>query len=251
MKLMKLAIFTLMAGVAQSCSKEEYAAKFGATYELLAAPAPSVIQGNKLVASVRYLSKCNNGGSVFEAVAKDLTTTQEMNFDVVLLSRKEPRCSNPGMFEVSYTEQVTVPLPTFPKTKGFVGKDLMIAFPPDGAYEIYKLQNAGQRSNVPLVEAATPRQHKQTMQEVQEELDTQTTEDSIAFLHHCETSETPTTCCTPMMVQALKEKIREESAVLPSTTSPNATKQEDRPGLFDAAASATADVFTSIGNSEL
>ena len=197
-----------MAGVAQSCSKEEYAAKFGATYELLAAPAPSVIQGNKLVASVRYLSKCNNGGSVFEAVAKDLTT--EMNFDVVLLARKEPRCSNPGMFEVSYTEQVTVPLPTFPKTKGFVGKDLMIAFPPDGAYEIYKLQNAGQRSNVPLVEAATP-----------------------------------------MMVQALKEKIREESAVLPSTTSPNATKQEDRPGLFDAAASATADVFTSIGNSEL
>jgi hypothetical protein len=55
-----------------------------------------------------------------------------------------------------------------------------------------------------------------------------------------------------MMVQALKEKIiREETAVLSSTTSPNATDQEERPGLSDAAASATADLFTSIGNSEL
>ena len=248
MKSMKLAIFTLVAGVAQSCSKEEYAAKFGATYELLAAPAPSVIQGNNLVASVRYLSKCNNGGSVFEAVAKDLPTEMMNNFDVVLLSRKEPRCSNPGMFEVSYVEQVTVPLPTFPKTKGFMGKDLMIAFPPDGAYQIYKLQNAGQRSNVPRVETA---HHKQTMQEVQEELETQTKEDSIAFLHHCETSETPTTCCTPMMVHALKEKIRQESVDLLDGTSPNATDQEDRPRLSDAAASSTADLFTSIGNSEL
>jgi hypothetical protein len=247
---MKLAILTLVAGVAQSCSKEEYAAKFGATYELLAAPAPKVIHGNQLVANVKYLSKCHKGGSVFEAVAKDLPTEMMNNFDVVLLSRKEPRCSNPGMFEVSYVEQVTVPLPTFPKTNGFMGKDLMIAFPPDGAYQIYKLQNAGQRSTVPLVATAP----KQTMQEVQEELDTQTTADSIAFLHHCETSETPTTCCTPMMVQALKEKIiREETAVLSSTTSPNATDQEERPGLSDAAASATADLFTctSIGNSEL
>jgi hypothetical protein len=247
---MKLAILTLVAGVAQSCSKEEYAAKFGATYELLAAPAPKVIHGNQLVANVKYLSKCHKGGSVFEAVAKDLPTEMMKNFDVVLLSRKEPRCSNPGMFEVSYVEQVTVPLPTFPKTNGFMGKDLMIAFPPDGAYQIYKLQNAGQRSTVPLVATAP----KQTMQEVQEELDTQTTADSIAFLHHCETSETPTTCCTPMMVQALKEKIiREETAVLSSTTSPNATDQEERPGLSDAAASATADLFTctSIGNSEL
>jgi hypothetical protein len=147
---MKLAILTLVAGVAQSCSKEEYAAKFGATYELLAAPAPKVIHGNQLVANVKYLSKCHKGGSVFEAVAKDLPTEMMKNFDVVLLSRKEPRCSNPGMFEVSYVEQVTVPLPTFPKTNGFMGKDLMIAFPPDGAYQIYKLQNAGQRSTVPL-----------------------------------------------------------------------------------------------------
>ena len=217
--------------ISAACSKEEYAAKFGATYELLPTPAPR-IQGNKVIVSVRYLSKCTEGGSTFQSFAKDLPS--DMNsFDVLLLSRNEPKCTNPAAFSSSYIHEVSIPIPTFPINTGFVGKDLMIAFPPEGAYQIYKLQDHKERSTTP-----TP-DHKETttsMKEVQAELATQSIEDSVAFLEHCETSKFvhENDNCSPMMMKALKKKI-EYAAAMSSSSNITGDPTEEEGTLSEAA----------------
>ena len=66
-----LLVAAAVLGSTEACTKEEYAAKFGETYEILARdpalPTPAKVDG-KIELAVRYLSQCKNGGSEFVSV---------------------------------------------------------------------------------------------------------------------------------------------------------------------------------------
>jgi hypothetical protein len=137
---MKFHLIALAFGAASACSKEEYREKFGVTptYELLPTPPPRV-EGANVIASVAYETNCPKiGGSHFTAVTKE--SPEEMSFDIVFLSRGKPACATPSPFPTTFTGEISVPLPSF-SNFGLVTRPLMIAFPPEGAFEIYKLSD--------------------------------------------------------------------------------------------------------------
>jgi hypothetical protein len=248
---MKTLIAFLLGTTAAACSKEEYRAKFGVlpTYELLATPAPRV-EDNNVVATVRYLTKCSssNGGSTFTAVAKELPPGMD-TFDVVLLSRGEPECANPNPFTDSWTGEIRVPMPVI-KNSGFISKPLMLAFPPDGQYEIFKLRNGGSGATAaspPARVLQVKEVHKEeaTEEEVQAELATHTPEDSIAFLAHCDDSKNVTPCCSDRMVAALRIKVELDASSLTSGTNESIVEEAE---VFAADASAMDALMGSMSN---
>ena len=262
-----------LAGTAGACSKEEYAANFGDAYELLPTPEPH-LEGTNVVAHVRYLTKCSgSGGSTFVAKTKDTGSFDA--FDVVLLERvANTACAAP--FETSVVEEVRVPLPSFENGGGLAGKDLFVAFPPDGHYELYKLADKEDR---PRSLAAIPMQAEEGVEvqveveagvqvqveaeagvdaagperagaidavrrlEIQNELATHTPEDTVNFLEHC-LSEHKTPCCENGMIEALKEKIADDQARLVGTSA-----KDDANASSDSSAATAADIGTSVGAS--
>lgn len=164
-----------VASAGQNCTKEQYAAKFGAQplYELHALGAgvkTPTIEGKFVVLDVSYESFCEGGGSEFTA-----TLHNKFGTNVVFVSRNEPECDNqllvPAVFRgIVYAELPDGALPTLtisstnsgtlfeppdewneeedgvwepPKSmkKTRTSPSLFIAFPPDGDYELYALSN--------------------------------------------------------------------------------------------------------------
>jgi hypothetical protein len=242
----------LLPGVL-SCSKEEYRAKFGVepTYELLASPEPRLAgSGDTVVAHVRYTTRCRDGGSRFKAVAKSMPPGMD-TFDVTLLERFAPACDDPLPVSTTWEGKVEVPLPAF-KNNGLKAKPLMIAFPPDGAYEVYMLRSAyppkasSPLSSPPPAFGAAPTASSDATEfepydeyagmspeektaKVQRELASQDAEDSINHLAHC--LETPederVSCCCDEMIEGLKKKVAEDAANA-VMVSANATEEEEQ-----------------------
>lgn len=250
-----LSSLLLLPGNTLSCSKEEYRAKFGAepTYELLASPAPN-LQGEVVSVHVRYRTHCAEGGSSFVARAKEMPPGMDA-FDVTFLERAAPRCDDPLPVSTTWEGKVEVPLPAF-KSSGLKAKPLMIAFPPDGAFEIYMLRSAyPAASSVPSSPAAAAAAFgaapadssdatavpefavhdpyagmspEEKTAKVQRELASQDAEDSVNHLAHC--LETPederVSCCCDEMIEGLKKKVAEDAARAIAAGA-NATEEEE------------------------
>ena len=251
-----LALGSSLMGYCQACTKEEYREKFGAlpTYELLPSPEPK-LDGDHVVAYVRYITTCKNGGSNFEAIAKEMPPGMD-TFDVTLLRRDEPDCESHLPVTTTWEGKVRVPLPEFKKTS-FKQKPLMLAFPPDGHYEIYMLRSAyAKPENVDPQQAPTAFDEsrrdltsgslensaenvlgvedeyanmtpEQKTAKVQKELASQDAQDSINHLEHClSTSEGErSSCCCDEMIEGLKKKVAEDAAML-IAGSDNATEED-------------------------
>ena len=132
-----LLLSTLVLTV-NACSKEEYAAKFGAMYELHGIGAmvtPPFVKNNKIVAEVTYETTCANGGSTFTTTNMD--KGQPGNVAFIIMSRNEPECGKKLEKPITFSGQVKVSLPTnIPEGND---KQWFLAFPPDGDYELYLL----------------------------------------------------------------------------------------------------------------
>ena len=231
-------------GWASACSKEEYRAKFGAepTYELLASPEPR-LDGDTVVAHVRYTTTCKGGGSSFEAIAKEMPPGMDA-FDVTLLRRDAPVCDDPLPVSTTWEGKVEVPLPTF-KNSGLKAKPLMIAFPPDGAFEVYMLRSAyppaakapsldkGLSDEIAVPEFEEYDEYANMTPEektakVQRELASQSPEDSVNHLEHC--LSTPkserVSCCCDEMIDGLRKKIAEDAANAAEAGANNITEED-------------------------
>ena len=122
---------------ADACSKEEYAAKFGALYELHGKTEnpPFVNKHGEIVAEVTYSTSCANGGSKFTATNMD--KGQPGSVAYIVMSRSAPECNQKLQNDVVFSDTIRVPLPK--NISSDERAQWFLAFPPDGDYELYLL----------------------------------------------------------------------------------------------------------------
>ena len=222
------------ASLALGCAIEDGTA-FGSPYTIAATPAPR-IDGSDLVFTATYSSPC--AGAAFEASrfapectdgdAKCHSKPAILSQSIMLVvARAEQTC---GGFDQEVTEEVRAELPE--AARG-VGNAVFLACPPGSWYEMVKVQDqAPEAAAAPAFMAkpkaafgAAPAAEDETVEaddpeaearRVAEELATQTPEDSVAFLAHCEEKRAagePCKCCSDRMMSELRRKIAEEGAV--------------------------------------
>ena len=122
---------------ANACSKEEYAAKFGALYELHGKTKnpPFVNEHGEIVAEVTYSTFCAGGGSKFTATNMD--KGQPGSVAYIVMSRSAPECNQKLQNDVVFSDTIRVPLPK--NISSDERAQWFLAFPPDGDYELYLL----------------------------------------------------------------------------------------------------------------
>eukprot|EP00232_Nephroselmis_pyriformis_P020157 CAMPEP_0182902106 /NCGR_PEP_ID=MMETSP0034_2-20130328/30205_1 /TAXON_ID=156128 /ORGANISM="Nephroselmis pyriformis, Strain CCMP717" /LENGTH=175 /DNA_ID=CAMNT_0025036689 /DNA_START=204 /DNA_END=727 /DNA_ORIENTATION=- len=126
---------------AQACTKEEYAAQFGAPYVLESGGGSDpAIEDGRLAVTVTYESPCPGGGSEFTATFKD-----HEGMHILLASRAEPTCERALFAPAPVTARVSMDLPGEAKELMHIapGGTRYIAFPPDGDYELMVLEERG------------------------------------------------------------------------------------------------------------
>ena len=126
-------------GVAEAggrCTKESYARRFGATYEIEVASGrePSLSEG-VLRFQARYASTCGNGGSAF---TPDVIEKEGMT--VVVVHRAEPQCEPARDEPFEWAGLVEVPISEDAMGKIEERGKAYLAFPPDSEYELYLLE---------------------------------------------------------------------------------------------------------------
>ena len=99
------------ARAGESCTKEQYAAKFGAPYTLHAlgdAQPPAIEGGAHVVLDVSYSTPCKGGGSSFQG-----TLVDKFGSSVLIVARDEPECGAEGeaLFASEWRGLVAVRLP--------------------------------------------------------------------------------------------------------------------------------------------
>ena len=140
--MLRLFVFAVIASAnflqrADACSKEEYAAKFGAMYELHGKTEnpPFVNKHSEIVAEVSYSTSCANGGSKFTAT--NMNKGQPGNVAYIVMSRTSPECNQKLQNDVVFSDTIRVPLPK--NISSGERAQWFLAFPPDGDYELYLL----------------------------------------------------------------------------------------------------------------
>jgi hypothetical protein len=144
--LLQLVVAVVALAVARGgCTKEEYLAKFGASYEInvKGAEVEPGLEGNYFVGQVSYETTCSNGGSKFTTMFKE---GGDMPFSVLIATRLEPKCAETEKVEpFEYTGVVAIDLTANGKENAFdifsKQQFSFIAFPPDGEYETYDLKS--------------------------------------------------------------------------------------------------------------
>lgn len=171
------------ARAGESCTKEQYAAKFGAPYTLHAlgdAQPPAIEGGAHVVLDVSYSTPCKGGGSSFQG-----TLVDKFGSSVLIVARDEPECGAEGealfasewrglvavrlpenftaaapeedLGEPSFLEKATKPddwddeedgaweplVVERKSSKKEKSAARFIAFPPDGDFELYTLSERG------------------------------------------------------------------------------------------------------------
>ncbi len=127
--------FAVLFVLSEACTKEEYAALFGQTYELSGTSTPYLSSGN-VVAAVSYLSKCPNNDPEFSI---EELNKEDMDAHVFVIKREFEECE--GAFEVLVQDRL-ISLPFELPIDGFAGeqKPSFVAYPPDGAFELVMLR---------------------------------------------------------------------------------------------------------------
>ena len=120
---------------AAGCTKEEYAAHFGASYILETTPDGPVLEAgaSHVTAFVSYATPCPEGGSEFTI---DVMGGEDFP-TVWALKRHEPVCDTLNAPEATWSGRISVPVPAAAKAEGVAR---YLAFPPDSDLELYLLQ---------------------------------------------------------------------------------------------------------------
>ena len=99
------------------------------------------VAGRRLYSTVEYLTNCSTPSDFsVRFVGEEKIEEENLNFDVLALVRAEDSCANRLSSPVTRLETVSVELPE--KAVSLANDDsamLFLAFPPDGEFEMYKL----------------------------------------------------------------------------------------------------------------
>ena len=144
-----LAVLILVSG---DCTKEEFRKKFGVEplYAMHGSGDGPGIEDGHFIAEVSYQSMCLNGDSIFKA---DFHTREETGMIVLFISREKEQCIEAERVEKHmFKGHIAVKVDDDAKFESFREQTSpLVAFPPDGDYEIYLLKtrhstNAGRNA---------------------------------------------------------------------------------------------------------
>ena len=155
MELIILAVVLALCVLASSeCTKEDYRKKFGVEplYSLSGKGSGPAVEAGYFIGEVSYMSKCSSGGSSFHANFHE----KDDGRTVLFISREEPQCAEELSEAKKWEGTVAVPLDTV-KLEAFMQQSVpLLAFPPDGDYEVYLLKGREVRARARVRVRALP-----------------------------------------------------------------------------------------------
>ena len=172
MDLIVLAVVLALCVLASSseCTKEEYRAKFGVEplYSIDGKGIGPAVEDNYFIGEVSYMSKCSSGGSPFLANFHE----KDDGRIVLFISRGEPQCTEELPEAKKWEGTIAVPLDTAKLEPFMEQSDPLLAFPPDGDYEVYLMKRREATAAGKAASAALMNSFKDTVRLLQRSCNT-------------------------------------------------------------------------------